>query len=108
MNVSQRTAWTAVTELERLGYLIVVRRDVERRPVRVDLDHRAVAARRHERAFERAERDAAAEKQGSALGRLARQVADRARDLFHLREDEAREDEAERRAAHPREPLDRR
>ena len=55
-----------------------------------------------------AERDAAAQKQSSGLGRLARQVADRARDLFHLREDEAREDEAERRAAHPREPLDRR
>jgi len=53
-----------------------------------------------------AERDAAAQKQGSALGRLARQVADRARDLFHLREDEAREDEAERRAADPGEPLD--
>jgi biotin operon repressor len=28
MNVSQRTAWTAVTELERLGYLIVVRREL--------------------------------------------------------------------------------
>ena len=55
-----------------------------------------------------AERDAAAQEQGSALGRLARQVADRARDLFHLREDEAREDENERRAAHPMEPLDRR
>jgi len=55
-----------------------------------------------------AERDAAAQEQGSALGRLARQMADRARDLFHLREDEAREDEAERRAAHPKEPLDRR
>lgn len=50
-----------------------------------------------------AERDAAAQKQGSAVGRLARQVADRARDLFNLREDEA-----ERRAADPGEPLDRR
>jgi biotin operon repressor len=28
MNVSQRTAWTAVTELERLGYLIVSRREL--------------------------------------------------------------------------------
>ena len=55
-----------------------------------------------------AERDAAAQKQGSTLGRLARQVADRARDLFHLREDEAREDEAERQAADPGEPSDRR
>ena len=55
-----------------------------------------------------AERDAAAQKQGSALGRLAGQVADRARDLFHLREDEAREDEAERRAADPEAPLDHR
>jgi hypothetical protein len=55
-----------------------------------------------------AERDAATQEQGSALGRLARQVADRARDLFHLREDEAREDEAERRAARPGEPPDRR
>ena len=54
-----------------------------------------------------AERDAAAQKQGSTLGRLARQVADRARDLFHLREDEAREDEAERQAADPGEPSDR-
>ena len=58
--------------------------------------------------WRQAERDAAAQKQASALGRLGRQVADRARDLFHLREEEAREDEAERRAAHPREPLDRR
>ena len=55
-----------------------------------------------------AERDAAAQSQGSALGRLARQVADRARDLFHLREDEAREDEAERQTADPGEPSDRR
>lgn len=57
--------------------------------------------------WRQAERDAAAQKQGSALGRLARQMADRARDVFHLREDEAREDEAERSTAHLREPLDR-
>ena len=51
--------------------------------------------------WRRAERDAAAQEQGSALGRLARKAADRARDLFHLREDEADRD-----AAHPGKPLD--
>jgi hypothetical protein len=53
--------------------------------------------------WRRAERDAAAQEQGSALGRLARKAADCARDLFHLREDEADRD-----AAHPGKPLDRR
>ena len=53
--------------------------------------------------WRRAERDAAAQEQGSALGRLARKAADCARDLFHLREDDADSD-----AAHPGKPLDQR
>jgi len=58
--------------------------------------------------WRKAERDAGAQDQGSILGRLARKAADRARELFHLREGQARDDEAERRAAHPSEPPDRR
>lgn len=55
-----------------------------------------------------AERRAGALDQGSIVGRLARKAADRARELFHLREGDARDDEAERRATHPGEPPDRR
>src|SRR6516162_8709041 len=56
-------------------HLIVAVWDVERCPLRVDLDHRAVrvAARRHEGAFERAERKAlAAHQLGQHLGHVLR------------------------------------
>ena len=55
--------------------LIVVVRDVEGRPIRIDLDHRAVlvAARRHKGALERPERVAlAAHQLGQNLGDVAR------------------------------------
>ena len=58
--------------------------------------------------WRRAERDADAQDQGSVLGRLARRAADRARELFHRRESEARDEEADRRMTHPTEPPDRR
>lgn len=58
--------------------------------------------------WRQAERASSAQDQESILGRLAHKAANRARDLFHLREGEAREDEAERRASHPGEPPDRR
>ena len=58
--------------------------------------------------WRQAERDSSAQDQESILGRLARNAANRARDIFHLREDDARDDEADRRALHPGEPSDRR
>jgi hypothetical protein len=56
-------------------HLIVAVWDVERRALRVDLDHRAVlvAARRHEGTFERAERKTlAAHEFGQHLGNVLR------------------------------------
>ena len=55
-----------------------------------------------------AEREVSRQEPGSILGRLARKAADRAREVFHLREGEARHVEAQRRAGHPNEPQDRR
>ena len=55
-----------------------------------------------------AEREASRQQPGSVLSRLERKAADRARELFHQREVEARDVEAERRAGHPNEPQDRR
>jgi hypothetical protein len=57
--------------------LIVAGRDIERRALRVDLDHRAVgvAARRHEGAVERAERKALAVHQfGQHFGDMLRRT----------------------------------
>ncbi len=55
-----------------------------------------------------AEREVSRQEPGSILGRLARKAADRAREIFHLREGEARDAEAHRRARYPHEPRDRR
>src|SRR6185437_261539 len=66
--------------------LVVVGRDVERRPVRVDLDHVAVRPHGHKGAFERAERHAfSAHHLGENLGDVLR-VARGDRDMVDHRE----------------------
>jgi hypothetical protein len=69
-------------------------------------DPESAASRLEE--WRQAERASSAQDQESILERIARKAADAARELFHLREGEARDDEVERRAVHPGEPPDRR